>query len=299
MTYSIIGRDPDSGAMGVATQSQAFAVGSSVPFANPGYGVIATQSMGEPMYGELGLDALQAGLTASEALEALRSVDPHPERRQVAMLDGYGNIDVYTGSACVPEAGHRTGECCAALANMMVSEDVWDAMVEAYEASEGRLADRLMRALHAAEDAGGDVRGTRSAAILVVRAERSGRPWRDHVVDLRVDDATEPLSALDDMVAHSDRYHRMVEAFEFSLEGRIDDALEELGSVEPQPEEDPDLALWRAVVLGKAGRIDDAKELVDRLHDEAPSFVETARRFRSVELVDPDLLDRILPPHGR
>src|SRR5690606_15593834 len=90
MTYSIIARDPDTGLMGVATQSQALAVGSSVPWAAAGHGVIATQSTGEPMYGDLGLDALRAGLTVHEALRALRSVDPHPERRQVGMLDRDG-----------------------------------------------------------------------------------------------------------------------------------------------------------------------------------------------------------------
>lgn len=99
VTYSIVARDARTGEMGVACQSQAFAIGGSVSWALPGHGAVATQSMGEPMYGELGLDALRAGLTASEALRALRSVDPHPERRQVAMVDGYGNFDVYTGEA--------------------------------------------------------------------------------------------------------------------------------------------------------------------------------------------------------
>ena len=101
MTYSILARDTDTGEMGVASQSQAFAVGDSVPWASPGHGVIATQSMGEPAYGELGLEAMRAGLTASEALTALRSVDPRPERRQVAMIDGQGDIAVYTGDRCV------------------------------------------------------------------------------------------------------------------------------------------------------------------------------------------------------
>ncbi|WP_211263135.1 DUF1028 domain-containing protein [Thioalkalivibrio nitratireducens] len=101
MTYSIVARDQRTREMGVATQSQAFAVGSSVPWAMPGAGVIATQSIGEPMYGELGLDLMRSGLTAPEALDALRSIDPSPERRQVAMIDCSGALAAYTGDSCV------------------------------------------------------------------------------------------------------------------------------------------------------------------------------------------------------
>jgi len=106
--------------------------------------------MGEPAYGDLGLDVMRSGLAAAEALTALKSIDPHPERRQVAMIDGSGEIAVYTGEACIAAAGHRVGEGCVAVANMMQSDRVWDAMVEAYEVSAGPLAARLMAALQAA-----------------------------------------------------------------------------------------------------------------------------------------------------
>jgi uncharacterized Ntn-hydrolase superfamily protein len=300
MTYSIIARDPRTGQMGVATHSQAFAVGSSVPWALPGYGVIATQSMGEPMYGELGLDNLRGGLTATEALTALRSVDPHPERRQVAMLDGHGNIAAYTGEASVAEAGHLMGEGCCALANMVVSPEVWKAMVEAYETCEDdRLTTRLLAALHAAEEAGGDFRGQRSAAVVVVRAERTGRPWRDHVVDLRVDDHDAPVERLTQLVRTSNRYHLMVEAFEQALNGDPRGAERLLERVEAESGEhrkDPDLCMWRAVVLALAGREDDAARLVADLQRSAPSFVEALRRFPDAGLVpDPGPIERILP----
>jgi uncharacterized Ntn-hydrolase superfamily protein len=296
VTYSIVARDPDSGQMGVATQSQAFAVGASVSWAMPGHGVIATQSMGEPMYGELGLDILRAGLTASEALTALRTVDPHPERRQVAMVDTCGRIDVYTGECCVAEAGHCVGQGCAALANMMASDDVWSAMVDAFEAAEGSLAFRLLDALRAAEAQGGDLRGRRSAAIHVVQAEPSGRPWRDHVVDLRVDDDPDPVGALARMMDYNARYHRVVEAFELALDDRAAEAMDILGETLPAIEHEPELALWHAVILSKAGRIDEARAIFARLDTIAPRFVETARRFRAVQLVEPELLDAILPP---
>ena len=121
MTYSIVARDVLTGEMGVATQSQAFAVGSSVPSALPGHGVIATQSMAEPMYGSVGLDLLRGGFTAQEVLTALSSVDPQPERRQVAVLGVNGDLAAYTGTSCVDAAGHVVGESCVALANMAAS----------------------------------------------------------------------------------------------------------------------------------------------------------------------------------
>jgi uncharacterized Ntn-hydrolase superfamily protein len=300
MTYSIIARDPETGQMGVATQSQAFAVGSSVPWALPGYGVIATQSMGEPMYGELGLDSLRSGLTAHESLTALRAVDPHPERRQVAMLDGHGNLAAYTGDASIAEAGHELGDGCVGLANMVTSAGVWKGMVEAYETCQhDTLALRLLAALYAAEDAGGDFRGRRSAAVVVVRAQRTGRPWRDRIVDLRVDDAAEPVRRLDELVRTSNRYHRMVEAFERALNGDPQGAHEHLDAVPPPADEasaDPDLCMWRAIVLALAGEEADAARLVEGLQRSAPQFVEALRRFPDAGLVpDPAPIERILP----
>jgi uncharacterized Ntn-hydrolase superfamily protein len=297
VTYSIIVRDAATGQMGVASQSQAFAVGSSVPWALPGYGVIATQSMGEPMYGELGLDALRGGLTAREALTALRSVDPYPERRQVAMLDGHGTIDVYTGEACVAAAGHALGDGCAALANMVVAPAVWEAMVAAYEDTGGSLAERMIAALHAAEDEGGDFRGRRSAAIVVVRAERTGRPWRDQLVDLRVDDHPDPVTELERGVTRNACYHRTVEAFGLAIDGEADAAFAKLeGLPEPDPREDPDVALWSAIVLGLAGRTGRAETLLRRIAEQTPAFIEAAYRFREAGLLpDTEEIAAILP----
>lgn len=295
MTYSLIARDPSSGHMGVATHSQAFAVGAAVPFASAGHGVVATQSMGEPMYGELGIDGLRAGLTAPEALVALRSVDPHPERRQVGIIDAAGRIEAYTGEACVAYAGHLVGETCASLANLVRSPRVWEDMVAAYEGAGGPFADRLLAALEAAEAAGGDERGRRSAALYVVRAERSGRPWRDTVVDLRVDDDHDPVGRLRPMVEHNRRYHETVEAFEAALDGDPH-AADRLPAAFDPVADDPDLVLWRAVVLGAVGRLDEARELGAELARRAPTLARVAHRFGDVALVDPDLLARILPP---
>jgi uncharacterized Ntn-hydrolase superfamily protein len=297
MTYSIVARDPGAGHMGVATQSQAFSVGSSVAWAAPGHGVIATQSMGEPMYGELGLNGLGAGLTAQEALTALKSVDPHPERRQVAMVDGHGHVAAYTGSACVAAAGHVIGDGCAALGNLVSSPRVWTAMLEVFAAGSGWLPRRLLDALDAAEAAGGDIRGQRSAGIRVVRAERSGRPWHDHVVDLRVDDHPQPLVELRRLVEHTWRYHQTVEAFELTLNGQTAQALAALPDEQVDPAVDPDLTWWRAVVLANAGEAAAATRLAQALMVEAPRYADAARRFGDAGLMEQALIDRLLPSH--
>jgi uncharacterized Ntn-hydrolase superfamily protein len=297
MTYSILARDVRCGEMGVATQSHAFAVGRSVPWAMPGVGVIATQSMGEPAYGDLGLDVMRSGLTAAEALTALKSIDPHPERRQVAMIDGSGQIAVYTGEACIAAAGHRVGEGCVAVANMMQSDRVWDEMVEAYEASAGPLAARLMAALQAAEAAGGDFRGRRSAAIHIVREDRSGRPWRDHVVDLRIDEHDAPVEALGRLVEKNARYNRMVSAFERALDGEARAAAEDVDEMPLDHVADgADLLTWRAAILALAGREDEAASALEKLQDGAPAFIEAFRRLQVAGLVDrPDVWRRVLP----
>lgn len=296
MTYSIVARDVLTGEMGVATQSQAFAVGSSVPFALPGHGVIATQSMAEPMYGSVGLDLLQGGFTAQEVLTALSSVDPQPERRQVAVLGVNGDLAAYTGSSCVEDAGHLIGDHCVALANMAASPAVWAGMVERFEASAGPLAGRLLSALQAGEDAGGDFRGRRSAAIMVIRATTTGRPWHDTEVNLRVDDSQDPVAALADLLVTRSRYQDVVRAFQQAIDGDPVGADRELELLRPMdPVTEPDQLMWRAVVAALAGREDAARVMLVELGTCAPQFVEAARRFGKAGLMPADVIERIVP----
>ena len=296
MTYSIVARDTETGEVGVATQSQALAVGSSVPFALPGFGVIATQSMTEPMYGQVGLDLLRGGFTAAESLTALSSVDPQPERRQVAILDVDGDLAVYTGSDCVEAAGHLQGENCVALANMVASPEVWISMVERFENTGGSLAARLLAALQAAEEAGGDIRGRRSAAVVVVRATTTGRPWRDTVVDLRVDDSPHPVEELDHLLVNLYRYHDVVRAFQTAIDGDPLTADRELEMLRPQdPKTEPDQLLWRAVVAALAGREDAAREMLVELRAAHPEFIDVGRRFGRAGLLSEALVERIVP----
>jgi uncharacterized Ntn-hydrolase superfamily protein len=296
VTYSIVARDPDTGEMGVATQSQAFAVGNSVPFALPGHGVIATQSMAEPMYGSVGLELLQGGFTAQEVLTALSSVDPQPQRRQVAVLGVNGDLAAYTGEQCVEAAGHLIGNGCVALANMAASAAVWIAMVERFEHSSGPLAQRLLNSLEAAEEAGGDFRGRRSAAIMVIRATTTGRPWHDMVVDLRVDDSPDPVAALAELLVTRARYQDVVRAFQQAIDGDPLTADRELELLRPMdPVTEPDQLMWRAVVAALAGREDAARKMLAELATTAPQFLEAARRFGKAGLMPPEVIERIVP----
>jgi uncharacterized Ntn-hydrolase superfamily protein len=195
-TYSIVARDPKTGDMGVAVQSHYFSVGPVVPWAEAGVGAVATQSLVLVDYGPLGLDLMRKGLTARAALDSLLAADAHREGRQVAMVDTRGNVAAYTGPSCIPDAGDAQGAQFSCQANLMANAKVWPAMKQAFEKAEGDLAERMMVALEAAEKAGGDIRGRQSAAMVVVKAKASGKPWNDVLVNLRVEDHELPLVEL-------------------------------------------------------------------------------------------------------
>jgi uncharacterized Ntn-hydrolase superfamily protein len=192
MTYSIIARDPHTGQLGAAVQTFNLAVGTWVPWAAGGTGVVATQATADRRYGTSGLDLMGGGYTASQALEALLAADPKRELRQVSMIDNDGDIATHTGNCCLPEAGSFVGETFCTQANMMLRNTVWGAMARAYQQSEGPLAERLLAALDAAQAEGGDLRGRQTAALLIV----DGRPSPIPLVDLRVDHDPDPLLQL-------------------------------------------------------------------------------------------------------
>ena len=196
-TYSIAACDPDAGQWGVATQSKFLAVGSVVPWAQPGVGAIATQSYANPRYGPDGLALLREGLSAEEAVERLTAADDGSEHRQLGIVDREGRAATFTGKECMDWAGGRTGSCYAAQGNILVSGDTVDAIAETFESSSGRpLSERLLDCLDAAQAAGGDSRGQQSSALLVVERDGGYAGLSDVVLDLRVDDHPRPLEEL-------------------------------------------------------------------------------------------------------
>src|SRR3954469_19013924 len=172
-TYSIVARDPDTGEVGVAVQSHWFSVGSIVSWARPGVGAVATAVIGGPAYGPGLLDLLAEGVEPSKALARLTSEDQRAAFRQVAVVDAAGRVAVHTGESCIAFAGDRTGDGYSVQANMMASPAVWPAMAEAFEASEGPLARRLLVALPAAQAGGGGARGRPAATRAGASRRRS------------------------------------------------------------------------------------------------------------------------------
>jgi uncharacterized Ntn-hydrolase superfamily protein len=202
-TFSILGYDPKTGEVGGAVQSRVFSVGNGVLWAEAGTGVVATQAIIDVAYGQRGLDLLRAGLTPAAAVKAIWDSDPDPrpddwtkQGRQFAIMDAQGNYAAFTGPKATAWAGNKGGKFCTAQGNILASEEVVDAMVTAFETTEGHLSYRLLAALDAAQKAGGDKRGMQSAAILIVK--KNGGVWlnNDTVMRLQVDDHPEPMKEL-------------------------------------------------------------------------------------------------------
>lgn len=208
-TYSIVARDSVTGDMAVAVQSHWFSVGSVVTYGKAGVGVVATQSLVNPMYGPKGLELMAEGLTSREALKYLLQKDEGKAYRQVAFLDVDGNIGTHTGSLCIEAAGHKQGKNFSVQANMMLNNTVWSAMASAFESSKGDLSTRVLAALKAAENEKGDIRGKQSAAILIVKGKATGNSWEDTIMDLRVEDHENPIQELERLVTIHKAYDFM------------------------------------------------------------------------------------------
>jgi uncharacterized Ntn-hydrolase superfamily protein len=195
-TYSIAACDLDAGQWGVATQSKFLAVGSVVPWAEPGVGAIATQAYANPRYGPAGLELLREGVAASEVVARLTEADDGRDERQLGVVDATGGSATYTGAACMDWAGGLTGPGFAAQGNILVGEETVAALARTFTATDGPLAERLLECLAAAQAAGGDRRGQQSAALLVVERDGGYAGLSDVLVDLRVDDHPQPIAEL-------------------------------------------------------------------------------------------------------
>jgi uncharacterized Ntn-hydrolase superfamily protein len=197
-TFSLVACDLDAEQWGVAVQSKFLAVGSVVPWAEPHVGAVATQSYANPRYGPDGLALLRQGLPAEEVVERLTTADDGRETRQLGVVDAAGRGATFTGSECLEWAGGRIGEGYAAQGNILVSGATVDGLADAFESSAGSpLAERLLRALAGAQQAGGDRRGQQSASLLVVERDAGYAKLSDTVVDLRVDDHVRPIEELE------------------------------------------------------------------------------------------------------
>jgi len=262
-TYSIVARDPDTGEMGVAVQSHWFSVGSIVSWGEAGVGVVATQSFVNPAFGPNGLELLKSGMTAEQVVDKLIAEDGGRDVRQLAIIDVNGKVKSYTGKNCIPGAGNIVGENYSVQANLMLNDKVPAAMSKAFEESKGPLAERLMAALFAAENVGGDIRGKQSAAILVVKGRSTGQVWEDRLIDLRVEDDPYPLDKLDRLLKIHRAYGHM-NAGDLAVEhGDMELAMQEYSAAEKMFPDNEEMKYWHAVTMATNGNLEGSLPLFE------------------------------------
>ena len=298
-TYSIVARDSVTGEIGVAVQSHWFSVGSIVSWAEAGVGAVATQSFVDPRYGPLGLELMRLGRGAPETLAALVGSDADSAVRQLGMIDAAGRVAAFTGSRNIPAAGHVVGRGYAVQANLMEKPTVWPAMARAYETASGDLAERMLQALEAAQREGGDIRGKQSAAIVVVRATGTGRPWADRVIDLRVEDHPEPVRELRRLVTLARVYAKMNEGDEWVTKNDLGKTLEAYAaatSLVPDSATNGETVFWTGITLASAGRVDEAIPYLRRAYAVDRRWAELVRRLPAVGLLpnEAGLVDRLV-----
>ncbi len=191
MTFSLVGRCARTGQLGAAVTTSSIAVGSRCPFARAGVGAALTQHRTDPRLGPRALDLLARGVTAAEAMKTILAETPYRDWRQLALIDAAGRTAVFSGAHVRAERGEAQGRDCAAIANIVRSATIPQAMVESFERAPDRpLAQRLVEALAAGEEAGGEFVPVTSAALIVV--DHESFPY----VDLRVDDHATPIAEL-------------------------------------------------------------------------------------------------------
>ena len=281
-TYSIVAIDKESGEMGGAVQSHWFSVGSLVLWAEPGVGIVATQSFVRPEYGP---EILKLFGTSSASpkfiLESLLKKDSEQSVRQVGAVNVVGESVSFTGKDCVSYASSIEGDGYAIQANIMANPGVPEAMEKAYLSTEGSLADRLYAALSAAEALGGDLRGKQYAAMLVVTLKKVDNLLSSKIYDIRVDDSPNPLEELSRLMRIQKAYIFANEGDILSAEGRLDEALDAYNKASELYPENVELLFWGAVILCTDGKFDVAKPMFEKIFNINPSLKEMIPRLEN------------------
>ena len=295
-TYSIVALDETTGELGVAVQSHWFSVGFLVPWAKAGVGAVATQSFVKVDYGPDGLQLMESGITAVDALKTLTSKDDGEAVRQVGMIDIKGNVAAHTGSRCIKYAGHIVGENYSVQANMMANGTVPKAMAIAFEKTKGDLADRMMAALEAAEGEGGDIRGKQSAAMVIVSGEPSGVDWKDTKLSLRIEDHPTPLIELKRLIRVHRAYQHANMGDHYMETEEIDKALIEYSKAAEYYPENPELPYWSAIALANVGRLEEALPVFQSVFQRNPDLKTMTPRLVKSGLLpdDKSLISKIM-----
>ena len=282
-TFSIIARDPATGELGMAVQSKTLAVGSRTITIKGGVAVVAHQSSSNPMYGAIGLELLGAGMSPQQALDQMLRGDEGRDSRQVSILDITGRTAAFTGTGAADWKGHRCGTNFCAQGNILVSAEVVEALANTFEATSGSLAERMLAAMDAGQRAGGDQRGTQSAALVVAKPLAGAAGFGDRPIDLRVDDSRAPLTELRRLLNMFQARALAGDANARLREGNIAAASDAaLKAREKSPEYDEAWVAWAATEL-RAGRKSSALDGVRKAIELNPANARQLPRNRAFE----------------
>jgi uncharacterized Ntn-hydrolase superfamily protein/acetyl esterase/lipase len=296
-TYSIVARDKETGEMAVGVQSHWFSVGTIVSWGQSGVGVVATQSFVNPAFGPDGIKLMKEGKDAKQVVDILINGDEGREYRQLAVLDAHGRVSAYTGRQCIESADHIVGDNYSVQANMMLNDKVVPAMAEAFEKNGGLpLAERIIAVLKAAQQAGGDIRGSQSAALVVVGPEPAPHRWQDKRIDIRVDDHPEPLAELQRLLQVHRAYEHMNRGDLAVEKGDMTAALKEYGQAESMFPGNLEMKYWKAVALANNGLVSEALPIFREIFNTDGNWRELTRRLPASGLLNlpEDELDQIL-----
>ena len=194
-TFSIVARDPATGALGAAVSTARLAVGNRVIHVEHNVGAIATQANTNPLLAKEALQRLKNGASAKDALDTVLLGDDKREERQLSIIDIKGNVAAFTGTKPDDYKSHIIGKDFIVAGNILVGKETLEAMASAFEGTKGMLADRVMAALEAGQKAGGDRRGKISAAIVVMNEGPSINGYAKNI-DLRIDSSKDPVAEL-------------------------------------------------------------------------------------------------------
>lgn len=281
-TYSVVAHDEQQ--MGAAVQSHFFSVGSVVPWARAGVGVVCTQSIVNVDAGPQILALLELGVSAQEALSMVVSADAQRDYRQIAVLNTAGAVAAHTGAKAIAHAGHVETAAGSFQANMMANPGVPQAMEAAFAATGGALSERLIASLVAAQDAGGDIRGRQSAAIVVVARQQAIHARQRTVVDLRVEDHPEPLLELERLLTLHRAYAEAELGDDASAAGDHDAAAEHYRAATALAPDNLELKFWDGMARAARGDVTSAEQILRTVFAQDSSWRELLVRLEPTEL---------------
>jgi uncharacterized Ntn-hydrolase superfamily protein len=225
-------------------------------------------------------------MTAQQALDSLLKEDEGRDVRQVAIVDKAGHVATHTGKSCIDYAGHIQGSGFSVQSNMMLTDKVPEAMAAAFQKSKGKpLAERMILSLEAAQQAGGDIRGKQSAALLVVPGRSEGKPWDERTVDLRVDDNVSPLQELRRLYNVHIAYQHMNNG-DLAIEKKdMAGAMNEYNAAMKMFPQNLEMQYWTAITLANNKQVDKALPILKKIFGKDSNWKELTRRLPKVGLL--------------